>query len=536
MIRRLNLSILTILFFSSLVAKASTSYDGTWYWEDHSITWGSGGECRGGYGTLIVQNGNISSGTVYSDWGYSMTATGTVSETGRVSGYARGGGEAIYASGQVTGNTMTFISASIQGCNAGGTFTRTSTPNQPPTASFTMTPSSGNAPLTVRIDGSMSTDSDGSISRYAWTSNGQSKSGRTSSFTFNSAGTYSVSLTVYDNDGSTSSSRKTISVNGPPPSGNVDSYAPTYIQGWSFDADNSATALSMHIYIDGQMAGSTTADIHRPDLASLGLSNNNHGFRFELPNTLADGDHNIDIYAINIGQGSNMRIGTGLITTNNSPKGSVGSLNNGIVNGWTYDPNDTLLPINIHVYADGEFIESATANINRPDLSSLGIDDTNHGFSYEVPSDLLTGRHTISFYAINVGGGLNKQIGTIEVAGTSDQSTLGTPTNISTGQAMYTPASAIMSIPAVDVTTSLGTTTYTCEMTFIPFSDPMRFQVDARSLVVTTAGDEVSHSVYSNGILFIPAVEIERDVSQMELRLINDNPIIFEMIDLTIIE
>src|SRR4029453_10308926 len=41
-------------------------------------------------------------------------------------------------------------------------------PNAPPTASFTTTPSSGPAPLSVTVDGTASSDSDGVITSYSW--------------------------------------------------------------------------------------------------------------------------------------------------------------------------------------------------------------------------------------------------------------------------------------------------------------------------------------------------------------------------------
>ena len=41
-------------------------------------------------------------------------------------------------------------------------------PNAPPAASFTATPTSGEAPLAVSFDGSGSSDSDGSIVTYSW--------------------------------------------------------------------------------------------------------------------------------------------------------------------------------------------------------------------------------------------------------------------------------------------------------------------------------------------------------------------------------
>ncbi|MDN3497539.1 PKD domain-containing protein, partial [Planococcus sp. APC 4015] len=71
-------------------------------------------------------------------------------------------------------------------------------PNQLPTAAFT---SSVNE-LAASFDAGSSTDSDGTISSYAWNfGDGTSGSGATASRTYTAAGTYTVRLTVTDNRG-----------------------------------------------------------------------------------------------------------------------------------------------------------------------------------------------------------------------------------------------------------------------------------------------------------------------------------------------
>ena len=75
-------------------------------------------------------------------------------------------------------------------------------PNTDPTAAFVATP----AGLTVGVDGSSSTDPDGTITTYAWAfGDGSSSSGAspTASHTYAAAGTYAVTLTVTDDDGAT---------------------------------------------------------------------------------------------------------------------------------------------------------------------------------------------------------------------------------------------------------------------------------------------------------------------------------------------
>jgi len=93
------------------------------------------------------------------------------------------------------------------------TVTASATSNQSPTASFTTDPTSGVAPLAVSFTASGSSDSDGSITSYAWDfKDGSTGSGQTVSHTFNSAGNFNVLLTVTDNKEATGSTTKVIEV------------------------------------------------------------------------------------------------------------------------------------------------------------------------------------------------------------------------------------------------------------------------------------------------------------------------------------
>jgi chitodextrinase len=102
---------------------------------------------------------------------------------------------------------------------AGGTFTdgftisRDTTPNVPPVAEFT----SSCTDLTCSFDGSGSTDSDGTISAYAWNfGDGLAGTGATPSHTFTAAGSYTVKLTVTDNLGQAALITHDVNVTAPP--------------------------------------------------------------------------------------------------------------------------------------------------------------------------------------------------------------------------------------------------------------------------------------------------------------------------------
>ncbi len=86
--------------------------------------------------------------------------------------------------------------------------------NEPPQASFTWKCTD----LACSFDGGGSSDSDGTITTYAWTfGDGLTGSGETASHTYTAANTYTVTLTVTDNLGATGSSSQSVAVTEPPP-------------------------------------------------------------------------------------------------------------------------------------------------------------------------------------------------------------------------------------------------------------------------------------------------------------------------------
>ena len=85
--------------------------------------------------------------------------------------------------------------------------------NNPPVATFSFTPASPRKGQSVEFDASSSYDVDGSIASYAWDfGDGSTAFGVIVTHAYTSAGTYTVKLTVMDNDGGTNSSSVKITV------------------------------------------------------------------------------------------------------------------------------------------------------------------------------------------------------------------------------------------------------------------------------------------------------------------------------------
>jgi uncharacterized protein YjdB/aryl-phospho-beta-D-glucosidase BglC (GH1 family) len=100
-----------------------------------------------------------------------------------------------------------YLAAEITNCSG------SVTPNNPPIAVATATPTSGQAPINVNFSATGSTDSDGAIILYAWNfRDGTSGTGATILHNYSSTGTYIVTLTITDNDGATSQANITITV------------------------------------------------------------------------------------------------------------------------------------------------------------------------------------------------------------------------------------------------------------------------------------------------------------------------------------
>ncbi|WP_245862295.1 PKD domain-containing protein [Georgenia soli] len=101
--------------------------------------------------------------------------------------------------------------------------------NAAPTASFTAAPDG----LSVAVDGSGSSDPDGTIASYAWTfGDGGTATGATASHTYAAGGTYDVTLTVTDDAGATGSTTKQVAVSTTAGPFALDTFTRSVTGGW----------------------------------------------------------------------------------------------------------------------------------------------------------------------------------------------------------------------------------------------------------------------------------------------------------------
>ncbi|HEV8380340.1 MAG TPA: PKD domain-containing protein [Gemmatimonadales bacterium] len=202
--------------------------------------------------------------------------------------------------------------------------------NQPPVANFTFSCGSG---LTCNFT-STSSDPDGSISAYSWTfGDGGTSTAQNPSHTYAQGGTYTVKLTVTDNEGVTGTTSKSVTVNQPPvanftfscgsgltcnftstssdPDGSISAYSWTFGDGGTSTAQNpSHTYAQGGTYTvkltvtDNKGATGTTSKsvtVNQPPVATFTFSCN--GLTCSFTSTSSDPDGSIAAYSWTFGDG-----------------------------------------------------------------------------------------------------------------------------------------------------------------------------------------------------------------------------------------
>ena len=155
----------------------------------------------------------------------SFNATTSSDADGSIADYTWGFGDGSTGTGKTTTHTYatagTYTVTLTVTDNSGSTGSTTSTKtitDRPPVAKFTESATTVLTAVSITFNATSSSDPDGTIAAYSWNfGDGATASGVILSHSYATAGTYTVTLKVTDNSGSTASTTATKSVQDRPP-------------------------------------------------------------------------------------------------------------------------------------------------------------------------------------------------------------------------------------------------------------------------------------------------------------------------------
>jgi PKD repeat protein len=160
--------------------------------------------------------------SVVTDLDVAFDASGSVDQDGTVDSYAWDFGDGATSTGATpvhhfsTAGDHTVVLTVTDNTGATDTVQHTVTtvlPNVPPVAAF----STAATNLSLAVDASAASDSDGTITNYAWNfGDGATASGATASHVYGDGGTFPVTLTVTDNRGAVVSATQSVTITAPP--------------------------------------------------------------------------------------------------------------------------------------------------------------------------------------------------------------------------------------------------------------------------------------------------------------------------------
>ena len=198
------------------------------------------------------------------------------------------------------------------------------------------------------------------------------------------------------------------------------------LQGWAADPDNLAQPLTVQATLDGVSAAQVVTAVSRPDVVKARFTGPTPGFAITL--AALPGSHSVCVTAVNIGAGLDRSLGcrtvvvpvpVGSVPTAaeiaaRSPFGALeqvsASGNTVTLTGWAADPDNLAQPLKINAGYDGSAAVITSAKVvARPDIAlSKGVGG-NQGYSVTIT--LREGSHLVCAAAVNIGVGVNRQLG-----------------------------------------------------------------------------------------------------------------------------
>jgi len=255
-----------------------------------------------------------------------------------------------------------------------------------------------------------------------------------------SAGVHTVTVTFpgdFDNAPSSASIQQTVgeiappfghldtavdSVTGNSPIGQADSVV---LRGWAADLIDGAPLSNVKVYIDGNLIGTPTLGIARPDVAAAkGAAYLDSGYTLTYSAAaLSLGSHAATVIAIDSGGRSTtfgpLTFTVAAVAGGALPVGhidsavdsvtassTVGQADSVVISGWAADLVDHAPLSNVTVYIDGNSVGTPTLGIARPDVAAAkGAVYLDSGFQLSYSAAALSlGAHAVTVIAIDSGG------------------------------------------------------------------------------------------------------------------------------------
>ena len=198
------------------------------------------------------------------------------------------------------------------------------------------------------------------------------------------------------------------------------------VQGWAADPDALALSLTVRATLDGVSAGQVITAVSRPDVVKARSTGPTPGFAMTL--AAQPGNHTVCVTAVNISAGGDTLLGcrtvvvpapigstpTAAEIAAHSPFGALekvsASGNTVTLTGWAADPDNLAQPLKINAGYNGSAAVITSAKVvSRPDIALSRNVGGNQGYSVTIT--LRDGTHLVCAAAVNIGVGVNRQLG-----------------------------------------------------------------------------------------------------------------------------
>ncbi len=164
------------------------------------------------------------------------------------------------------------------------------------------------------------------------------------------------------------------------------------VQGWVRDKDYANIPLEVELVEGNIVRATTTANMYREDLETMGIGNGKYGFIISIPAGLRNSQNKQ--LSIRIKNSSYMLSGSPR-TVNCTPSSFAGSFETAdcnLLQGWIWDRNYPNTPLVIEVVEGNTVHVETTANLYRGDLQNAGYGTGSYAFSIPIPANLRNGQ------------------------------------------------------------------------------------------------------------------------------------------------